>query len=309
MSPAAQDSKKTGNDHRKREKERCWRSKSKREKKNSKMLRGRAHVTAAHDSKDRERSLKREDNGYIPAVVDVVASIAVVGEASTEARIVGELPDRIGLFATDTGDPTGTELHRHASETFFSDPPADSVRSLQNHHVLYPVLCQHLCRRYSFQQKTKKKKTSKTKSAKVFVIDGGDAFGGFTRDTCTNNDYGGTRRGIHEWMEKMCIFVCLFEFIRKRQSERERERVCVGFVGERGRKSGRRPFYSCLWWFFNLFIIIFFYLREIYFKFSTFLHKVGVLVWELCFLFSVSASVSFSLNFYYLSFHLTWLDA
>ncbi len=140
---------------------------SQREKKKiSKMLRGRAHVTAAHDSKDRERSLKREDNGYIPAVVDVVASIAVVGEASTEARIVGELPDRIGLFATDTGDPTGTELHRHASETFFSDPPADSVRSLQNHHVLYPVLCQHLRRRYSFQQKTKKKKTQKQNQQK-----------------------------------------------------------------------------------------------------------------------------------------------
>lgn len=85
-----------------------------------------------------------------PAVVDVVTSVAVVGEAGTEIGAAGELPDRIGLLSADTGYPTGAELHRDATELLLPYPAAYPVRRLKYDHVLYAILRQHLRRRYTY---------------------------------------------------------------------------------------------------------------------------------------------------------------
>jgi hypothetical protein len=60
-------------------------------------------------------------------IVDVEASIAIIGEASSEIMFHGEFPNRIRFSTSDTGDPTSTEFHRHATETFLTDPATDSV--------------------------------------------------------------------------------------------------------------------------------------------------------------------------------------
>lgn len=88
-----------------------------------------------------------------PAVVDVVARIAVVGEASADAEFRGEFPNRVGERTANAGDPTGSKLHRHAAETLLADPAADAIRRLQNHHVLDAVLRQHLGRSNTFKSK------------------------------------------------------------------------------------------------------------------------------------------------------------
>lgn len=84
-----------------------------------------------------------------PVIVDVVASVAVVGEAGTEIGVASELPYRIGLFSTDAGDPAGAELHRDAAELLLPNPAPDPVRRLQYHHILHAILRQHLRRRYT----------------------------------------------------------------------------------------------------------------------------------------------------------------
>jgi len=88
-----------------------------------------------------------------PAVVDVVARIAVVGEASADAELRGEFPHGVGQRTADAGDPTGSKLHRHPAETLLADPAADAIRRLQNHQVLDAVLSQHLGRSDTFKSK------------------------------------------------------------------------------------------------------------------------------------------------------------
>lgn len=95
----------------------------------------------------KRRSGERRPDKDGPAIVDVEASITIIGEASPEVWLFGELPGRVRLFSTDSNYPTGAEFHRHASEILLSDPTADTVRSLKNHNVLYAVLDQHLRRR------------------------------------------------------------------------------------------------------------------------------------------------------------------
>lgn len=88
-----------------------------------------------------------------PSIVDVEASIAVVGEAGSEAMLGGEFPNRVSFLAADAGDPTGAELHRHAAELLLADPAADAVRRLENHQVLYAFLGEHLRRRDTLKSK------------------------------------------------------------------------------------------------------------------------------------------------------------
>lgn len=94
-----------------------------------------------------------------PAIVDVVASIAVVREAGSEAVFACEFPHRVRLSAADAGDPTGTELNRHAAETLLADPAADAVGGFEDHQVLHAVLGQHLRRGDSFKIRIKKTNT------------------------------------------------------------------------------------------------------------------------------------------------------
>lgn len=93
-----------------------------------------------------------------PAIVDIVASIAVVGEASSEAVFGGEFPNRIDFSAADADDPTGTELRRHTAERLLADPAADAVGRLEDHQVLHAVLRQHLRRRDTFKSEKERKK-------------------------------------------------------------------------------------------------------------------------------------------------------
>lgn len=88
-----------------------------------------------------------KETEYGPLIVDVEASIAVIGEESAEIRFLGKLPDRVRLSSSDADYPAGAELHRQASEILFSDPAADTVRSFQNHYVLHAVLDQNFRRR------------------------------------------------------------------------------------------------------------------------------------------------------------------
>lgn len=64
---------------------------------------------------------------FEPLIVDVVTSIAIIGVACSEILFNGEFPNRIRFSTSDAGDPTGTEFNRHATETFLTDPSADSV--------------------------------------------------------------------------------------------------------------------------------------------------------------------------------------
>ena len=91
--------------------------------------------------------ISRSSSSYGPPIVDVVSRITVIGEAGSESGASGELPNRIGLLASDAGDPASAELHRHAAEVLLPDSPSDSVRRLENHDVLDSVLRQNLRRR------------------------------------------------------------------------------------------------------------------------------------------------------------------
>lgn len=112
--------------------------------------------TYIHET-ETERTKRTQANDVVtwkmsgPAIINVVARIAVVGEAGTEAELDAKFPNRVGLRAPNACDPSGTELHRHAAETLLADPAADAVRSLQDHQVLYAVLGQHLRRRDTFK--------------------------------------------------------------------------------------------------------------------------------------------------------------
>ena len=86
-----------------------------------------------------------------PAIIDIVASIAVVGEESSEAEFAGQFPNWITLSSSHAGDPTGAEFRRNSSEVLLPDPPADTVRSLQNHHILHAILRQHFRRTYAWE--------------------------------------------------------------------------------------------------------------------------------------------------------------
>ena len=111
--------------------------------------------TPSQQKQNRGRSannvVRRNTNG--PAVVDVVARIAVVGEACADAELRGKLPNRVRQRTADAGDPTSSKLHRHAAKTLLPDPSADSIRRLQNHHVLDAVLRQHLRRSDTLKSK------------------------------------------------------------------------------------------------------------------------------------------------------------
>lgn len=88
-----------------------------------------------------------------PSIVDIVASIAVIREASTETGFVSEFPNRVGFFPPDSDNPTRPELHRNAAEILHTDSSTDTIRRLQNHHVVYSILHQHLRRRQAFRSK------------------------------------------------------------------------------------------------------------------------------------------------------------
>lgn len=106
-------------------------------------------------------------NFFGPAIVDVVASIAVIGEAGSEAGFGGQLPDGIGLAAANSGDPAGAELHRHAAESLLPDPAADSIGGLEDHDVVDAVLGENLRRRDTLKiekiGQSKKKKSREKK--------------------------------------------------------------------------------------------------------------------------------------------------
>lgn len=112
--------------------------------------------TYIHET-ETERTKRTQANDVVtwkmsgPAIINVVARIAVVGEAGAELELSGEFPNGVGLLAADASDPSGTELHRHAAEALFADPAADAVRGLQDHQVLYAVLGQHLRRSDTFK--------------------------------------------------------------------------------------------------------------------------------------------------------------
>lgn len=85
-------------------------------------------------------------------IVDVVTSVAVVGEAGAEIGVSSELPDGIGLLAANTGDPAGAELHRDAAEVLLPNPATDPVRRLQYEDVVHAILSQNLRRRYTYTE-------------------------------------------------------------------------------------------------------------------------------------------------------------
>lgn len=157
-----------------------------------------------------------------PAIVDVVASIAVVREAGSEAVFACEFPHRVRLSAADAGDPTGTELNRHAAETLLADPAADAVGGFEDHQVLHAVLGQHLRRGDSFKIRIKKTNTQWDwfeKASRKFNIETVVTVEErereresrwrrewwvvalaelLTGDAGTDDDDGGARRGIHD---------------------------------------------------------------------------------------------------------------
>ncbi|KAH6831393.1 hypothetical protein C2S53_016293 [Perilla frutescens var. hirtella] len=56
--------------------------------------------------------------------------VAVVGEAGAEIGAARELPDRVGLFSADAGDPARAELHGDAAELLLPySPPILSAAS------------------------------------------------------------------------------------------------------------------------------------------------------------------------------------
>lgn len=83
-------------------------------------------------------------------IVDVVTSVAIVGETGAEIGVASELPDGIRLFSADAGDPASAELHRDAAELLLPNPPPNPVRRLQYQNVLHAILGQHLRRRYTY---------------------------------------------------------------------------------------------------------------------------------------------------------------
>lgn len=92
-----------------------------------------------------------------PLIIDVIASIAIIGEACSYIMLNGEFPHRIGFSTSDAGDPSRTEFHRHTTKTFLTDPAADSVWSLKDYYILYTVLSQHFCCGNTFKLKSEKK--------------------------------------------------------------------------------------------------------------------------------------------------------
>lgn len=86
-----------------------------------------------------------------PVIVDVVTSVAVVGEEGTEIGLVSQFPDGIWLFAANSGYPTSTKLHRYAAKLLLPYSPSNSVRRLQYNHVIHSVLRQNFSCRYTWK--------------------------------------------------------------------------------------------------------------------------------------------------------------
>jgi len=132
-----------------------------------------------------------------PAVVDVIARIAVVGEARADAELRSEFPNRIGQRTADAGDPTSSKLHRHAAKRLLADPAADAIRRLQNHQVLNAVLSQHLRRSDTFKSKQTQNEIPEHSVQELSPSPNNNEAEELTGDAGTDDDDGGARGRLH----------------------------------------------------------------------------------------------------------------